>query len=344
MKIKKRQPPRVAAVLPISNLLFSFGPTITTRRRKYNAGCTSTAATTDSIIDDVLATMATSTNTRKTTDVVPPQSQQVKRVSFCTKPQVHYILSRQDISSQEYKAAWYSRPELDSISESCLKQIHSIASKDNINKNYNKNYNHGGDGSCGTFIVGNSIGTWCMTNVDEQEKEEYFCIRGLESFTPTASRAKNMNRSSSVQAVLIEQNRQGAQLRRGDNNGDHARYDAEAIRMTYHGISASSQLWAQVVGLKDRREVEDMMMDDESLLPGEGGGGDTRRPRRVVSRSTSSSSSNSQNTRKSKKRLQLCSKSSGVPVKTTSYRLDATIPIDSDEAEHQVMVVMAIAA
>ena len=136
---------------------------------------------------------------------------------------------------------------------------------------------------------------------------------------------------------------------------------AETIRMIYYGISASSQLWAQAVALKDRREVEDMTLDDEEYCSDKTsaitkttvgvveeqqevsqpeklqGGGLGRR--RAVFRSYSANSTYGGTMQQSKKPSKLSPKMTG---KTTTCRLEATGPLDPEEAAPQM--VMATAA
>jgi hypothetical protein len=74
-----------------------------------------------------------------------------------------------------------------------------------------------------------------------------YCTRGLEKLTRTSSSYCHKNRNDSIQAVLDEQKR----LRDAGLSGDD-----EAISRVYTAITSSSRLWAQIVGLRDRREAE----------------------------------------------------------------------------------------
>jgi len=96
-------------------------------------------------------------------------------------------------------------------------------------------------------------------NRGELLKGKKYCARGLEAHTNTRSLAKSMNRSSAYQAVLNEQDRQ---MKDGI-------LQEEALARVYHAASSSSQLWANVVGLEDQREADNIYNDysNEELLP-----------------------------------------------------------------------------
>ena len=96
-------------------------------------------------------------------------------------------------------------------------------------------------------------------NRGELLKGKKYCARGLEAHTNTRSLAKSMNRSSAYQAVLDEQDRQ---MKDGV-------LQEEALARVYHAASSSSQLWANVVGLEDQREADNIYNDysNEELLP-----------------------------------------------------------------------------
>jgi hypothetical protein len=77
-----------------------------------------------------------------------------------------------------------------------------------------------------------------------------YCARGLESHTKVRSLAKSKNRLLSIRAVLEEQDRQ---LKCGIWN------EQLFLAHAYTAVSASCQVWANVVGLKDQREAENIM-------------------------------------------------------------------------------------
>jgi citrate synthase len=88
-----------------------------------------------------------------------------------------------------------------------------------------------------------------MLNQGERLRDTKYCARGLESHTRICLAAKLQNRADAFRAVLAEQDNQltGASV-----------VDDEAVRKAYQGVSNSAQLWAQIVGLQDEREAEDV--------------------------------------------------------------------------------------
>ncbi len=94
-----------------------------------------------------------------------------KKLSFCNKVDIRFIISRQDISTQEHKDTWYSREEHEAISQSCSKQISKL-------------------------------------DRGETLKDKKYCARGLECHTRIRTLSKTINRCLAYQAVLEEQDRQ----------------------------------------------------------------------------------------------------------------------------------------
>lgn len=79
------------------------------------------------------------------------------------------------------------------------------------------------------------------------------CARGLEGFTQIGLIQKRKIRSLSIYRVLAEQERQN--LVEGSLN-EHT------VARIYHQITASSQLWANRIGLFDQREAEEIMLHE----------------------------------------------------------------------------------
>jgi hypothetical protein len=91
-----------------------------------------------------------------------------KSVSFATHDTVHHTIARQDFSSEELKAAWFSEEEFLQILDQCNKQIHKMDQ--------------------GKIL-----------------KDKKYCARGLEALTRTGSITRSKSRAQSIQAVLEEQ-------------------------------------------------------------------------------------------------------------------------------------------
>jgi hypothetical protein len=88
----------------------------------------------------------------------------------------------------------------------------------------------------------------------ETLKEKKYSARGLEGATRLGLTMKNYNRALSINTVLEEHHH--AQWVEGFR-------DDEAIAHAYHQTTASCQMWACVVGLRDQRVAEDYL--DETL-------------------------------------------------------------------------------
>jgi hypothetical protein len=91
-----------------------------------------------------------------------------KSVSFATHDTVHHTIARQDFSSEELKAAWFSEEEFLQILDQCNKQIHKMDQ--------------------GKIL-----------------KDKKYCARGLEALTRTGSITRSKSRAQSIRAVLEEQ-------------------------------------------------------------------------------------------------------------------------------------------
>lgn len=74
-----------------------------------------------------------------------------------------------------------------------------------------------------------------------------YCTRGLEKYTRILSCQRLKNRFDSINAVLDEQEMIYLEGHSGDD---------ERIATVYSSRTAGSQLWANVMGLKDQKEAE----------------------------------------------------------------------------------------
>lgn len=88
---------------------------------------------------------------------------------------------------------------------------------------------------------------------DRLKSNDY--TRGLETHTHIRALIKQMTRSDAIQAALSEQDRQ---IRQGIQVADD-------IAHLYRDASASSQLWASIMGLADQREAENASDDFDEL-------------------------------------------------------------------------------
>jgi hypothetical protein len=91
-----------------------------------------------------------------------------KSVSFACHDTVHRTIARQDFSSEELKAAWFSEEEYLQILDQCNKQIHKMDQ--------------------GKIL-----------------KDKKYCARGLEGCTRMGSITRSKSRAQSIRAVLEEQ-------------------------------------------------------------------------------------------------------------------------------------------
>ena len=91
-------------------------------------------------------------------------------------------------------------------------------------------------------------------------KDKKYCSRGLESHTRTGSKIKTLHRALSIDAVLDVQ---------GQLWDEGIRDEEEAIAGAYAEATASSQMWANVIGLRDQREAEDYLDTafESTILP-----------------------------------------------------------------------------
>lgn len=86
-------------------------------------------------------------------------------------------------------------------------------------------------------------------NRGERLKDKKYCARGLESETKVGLQSRLMNRRLAQKVVLEEQ---GRQHREGVREPMYLAY-------LYHSATSSCQVWANLVGLSDQREAEDVM-------------------------------------------------------------------------------------
>jgi hypothetical protein len=140
-----------------------------------------------------------------------------KKVHFANKVVVRKIPTLAQYSQEEKNDSWFTEEEYTRISNDCIKQIRKLES--------------------GTEFRGKK-----------------YCSRGIEHHTRLGSIARLKNRSTSIHAVLDEQDRQ-------QREGEH--YNDMKISAAYHRCTSSSQLWANTVALRDQREAEAANFDDE---------------------------------------------------------------------------------
>jgi len=89
--------------------------------------------------------------------------------------------------------------------------------------------------------------------------QKKYCERGLEGHTRLGSKLKYMNRTETINRVLEEQDRQRIE----------GVVDDEALARACRSVTASSQLWARSIGLRDQREAEACSLDydEPNTLP-----------------------------------------------------------------------------
>ncbi|CAJ1931716.1 unnamed protein product [Cylindrotheca closterium] len=81
-----------------------------------------------------------------------------------------------------------------------------------------------------------------------------YCTRGLEGHTTLGSISKKKTRTAAFAAVLNEQARQW---------NKNEQVEIQAIAHAYRKTSASSQMWAQVIGNQDRQDADAYLYEDE---------------------------------------------------------------------------------
>ena len=141
-----------------------------------------------------------------------------KYLSFDDNVRVCYTIARSDFSLEETTATWYTTEEYMRISEQCSRQIYKMDE--------------------GKVLKGRK-----------------YCSRGLE--TRRGRAIKIQNRSSSIETVLMEQEKQS----------DEGTYDGVVISRVYRGVTSSCQLWANIVGVRDQRVAEDYLDDINLQMP-----------------------------------------------------------------------------
>lgn len=91
----------------------------------------------------------------------------------------------------------------------------------------------------------NRINKQCSRVIEIMESNpEKYRSRGLESYTGQGAIAKNLSRSSAIQAVLLEQSRGSS---------------SEAIAAAYRVTSSVSELRAYAFGLRDQRDAKNVI-------------------------------------------------------------------------------------
>jgi hypothetical protein len=91
-------------------------------------------------------------------------------------------------------------------------------------------------------------------------KDKKYCARGLEGHTRIGSSVRHKNRAESINAVLMEQETQLLK-------NDWAYRDDETIALVYHRTTSSCQMWANALGFRDKRSVQEYLDDVELQVP-----------------------------------------------------------------------------
>jgi hypothetical protein len=90
-----------------------------------------------------------------------------------------------------------------------------------------------------------------------QENDDV-CFRGLECRTKEGSRGKRHNRANANAAVFFEL----------DTQDDRGIYDDEAVADAYFNHSERCQVSAQMIGMRDAREAQVLLLDTKLELVG----------------------------------------------------------------------------
>eukprot|EP00526_Cylindrotheca_closterium_P023761 CAMPEP_0113603270 /NCGR_PEP_ID=MMETSP0017_2-20120614/1190_1 /TAXON_ID=2856 /ORGANISM="Cylindrotheca closterium" /LENGTH=195 /DNA_ID=CAMNT_0000511653 /DNA_START=76 /DNA_END=663 /DNA_ORIENTATION=+ /assembly_acc=CAM_ASM_000147 len=88
----------------------------------------------------------------------------------------------------------------------------------------------------------------------KQNEAKRYCFRGLEGHSKLGSISKKKNRSEAREAVFGEQDRRW-------NESDE--FNDQAVADAYRQTTSSSQMWAQVMGRRDRKAVESYLFQEE---------------------------------------------------------------------------------
>jgi hypothetical protein len=139
-----------------------------------------------------------------------------KSVRFSPTATVRRTWSARDFTDEEIRSSWYQSNENKQMRQDCAVQVRLFEAEER-----------------GEIDLGN--------------KEELFCVRGLETHMEKSHTLKMIDRQNALFAVLCEQE---AQIERGE-----CQYDDEAIAMAYKAMTAASQKRAQLMGVRDRNEA-----------------------------------------------------------------------------------------
>mmetsp|Transcript_14612 Transcript_14612/g.30275 ORF Transcript_14612/g.30275 Transcript_14612/m.30275 type:complete len:216 (+) Transcript_14612:2113-2760(+) len=145
---------------------------------------------------------------------------ETKSVGFSQSVKVRLVRSHSEYTIEQKKACWYEQWEMKEIRSNCVRQI-KIARNKLSSTNSNEDGDHQAD---------------CCDDDDD-----IVCLRGLESYLPLANKQKLRNRREASDMVFDVE----------DEGGD----DVEIARC-YSSVTSRSQIWANVVGLRDARDAE----------------------------------------------------------------------------------------
>ena len=142
-------------------------------------------------------------------------AKQAMTVRFNHLAHVNVIRSRHDFSLRQIQNCWYQSYELREIKSNCVEDVRKTRIKE-------KN-------------IGDQV------EIDDDDDDDTCCIRGLETFKDIVA----YNRKQEVRAKAASK----------VFDAEYEGYSEIAIAREYSSVAFQSQLWATIVGLRDRRDV-----------------------------------------------------------------------------------------
>lgn len=94
-------------------------------------------------------------------------------------------------------------------------------------------------------MIADTIFLMTTTMCLDEENEDEFCMRGLESKTPEGRRRRSLNKADAISAVLAEQDRQLME----------DEHDPETLADIYFQFTSHCRESAYAMGLQDEKEV-----------------------------------------------------------------------------------------
>eukprot|EP00980_Cylindrotheca_fusiformis_P010052 scaffold2220_cov75-Cylindrotheca_fusiformis.AAC.7 len=150
-----------------------------------------------------------------------------RSVSFTSEIFVKETIGLEEYTQVEIDSSWYSENEIRQISECCLD------------------------------ILSDQDSRLLLLHEEEDDDETKKYIRGLEPYTVLGSIARRKNRHTAISLVLTEQLKQRREQERD------VVMDVDLICDIYSNATSSSQLWAHVTAIQDRREAEAYLDEEE---------------------------------------------------------------------------------